>query len=245
MSAPALAPSAPLLRLTLRSLLGGRRALALGVLALIPIVAALVYAAGDATVAREVFWARLLQRLVIPTIAAFVAVVLGSSAIADEREDGTILYLASTPLPRLSLVVTKVLAAWLACMALLVPSTIAAAVICLRDALTAEQIVWPLVGIALCTLCYSAVTCLLAMLVRRPVILGVLYILLWEGSIATFAASADRLSIAAYGRAVAVEGVVVVNAPDVSAGVAIALLLAATALATWAAARRFGRTELP
>ena len=40
----------------------------------------------------------MLQRLVIPTITAFIAVVIGASAIGDEREDGTILYLASTPL---------------------------------------------------------------------------------------------------------------------------------------------------
>ena len=36
-------------------------------------------------------------------------------------------------------------------------------------------------------------------------VIGVLYILLWEGSIATFAASAGKLSIAAYGRALVAE----------------------------------------
>lgn len=240
-----LAPSAPVVRLTLRSLLGGRRALGLGLLTLIPIVAALAYAASDATVEAEVFWARLLQRLVIPTVAAFVAVVLGSSALADEREDGTIMYLAATPLSRLSLIVSKVLAAWAACMALLVPGTLIAAAVALGGDLEAAQIGWPLAGIALSVLCYCAVASLMSLLVRRPVVLGVLYILLWEGSIATFAASADRLSIAAYGRAIAVEGVVDVNSPDVSSTLAIVLLVAVSAAAAWAAARRFPRTELP
>ena len=69
----------------------------------------------------------------------------------------------------------------------------------------------------LAALCYCAAAAWLAMVVRRPVVIGVLYILLWEGSIATFAASADRFSIAAYGRAIAVEGVIDVNAPDASA----------------------------
>jgi hypothetical protein len=81
--------------------------------------------------------------------------------------------------------------------------------------------------------------------VRRPVVIGVLYIVLWEGSIATFAASADRFSIAAYGRALAVEGVQDVNAPDVSGVAAVLVLAIVSGIATWAAARRLSRVELP
>jgi ABC-2 type transport system permease protein len=236
--------SLPVYRLTLRSLFSGRRVLALALLALVPVVAATAFAAGG-EIEPELFWARLLQRLVIPTITAFIAVVIGGSAIGDEREDGTILYLASTPLSRLTLVVTKVAAAWTATMALLVPAVIASGAIALGAQATAAQIAWPLVGIALAALCYCAAAAWLAMLVRRPVVIGVLYILLWEGSIATFAASADRFSIAAYGRAIAVEGVIDVNAPETAAAAAAVVLLAVTALATWAAARRMTRTELP
>jgi ABC-2 type transport system permease protein len=236
--------SLPVYRLTLRSLFSGRRVLALALLALVPVVAATAFAAGG-EIEPELFWARLLQRLVIPTITAFIAVVIGGSAIGDEREDGTILYLASTPLSRLTLVVTKVAAAWTATMALLVPAVIASGAIALGAQATAAQIAWPLVGIALAALCYCAAAAWLAMLVRRPVVIGVLYILLWEGSIATFAASADRFSIAAYGRAIAVEGVIDVNAPETAAAAAAVVLLGVTALATWAAARRMTRTELP
>ena len=49
--------------------------------------------AGSGEVAAEIFWARLVNRLILPTVTAFIAVVIGASAIADEREDGTILYL--------------------------------------------------------------------------------------------------------------------------------------------------------
>ena len=236
--------SVPVYRLTLRSLLSGRRSLALAALALVPVVAAIAFsAAGE--IDPELFWARLLQRLVIPTITAFVAVVIGASAIADEREDGTILYLVSTPLPRLALVISKITAAWTVSMALLAPALLASGAIALGGDLTAEQIVWPLVAVALACLCYCAASAWLAMVVRRPVVIGVLYILLWEGSIATFAASADRFSIAAYGRAIAVEGVTDVNAPDASAATAFVVLLVVIAIATWAAARRITRTELP
>lgn len=234
----------PVYRLTLRSILDGRKPLALLVLALVPVAAAIVFAAaGDLD--PRIFWARLLQRLVIPTVTAFVAVVIGASAIGDEREDGTILYLVATPIPRRTLVLTKILAAWTASMALLAPAVIVAGVIALGDRLSADAILWPLLGVALSALCYCGVTSWLSMISRRPVVIGALYILLWEGSIATFAASADRFSIAAYGRAIAVEGVVDVNAPDASATTAVVVLAVAVAVAAWAATRRFTRTELP
>ncbi len=236
--------SAPVFRLTLRSLFSGRRILALAVLALVPVIAATAFAAGG-EIEPELFWARLLQRLVIPTITAFIAVVIGASAIADEREDGTILYLAATPLSRLTLVLTKIAAAWTTCMALLAPAVVVSALIALGADADGAQVAWPLLGIALAALCYCSAAAWLAMVVRRPVVIGVLYILLWEGSIATFAASADRFSIAAYGRAVAVEGVIDVNAPETSAAAAIVVLTVVTALAAWAAGRRLTRTELP
>lgn len=234
----------PVYRLSLRAILDGRKPYALLVLALVPVVAATVFAAAG-EIDPRIFWARLLQRLVIPTVTAFVAVVLGASAIGDEREDGTILYLVATPLPRRTLVLTKVLASWTAAMALLAPAVVASGIIALGDRLTAGQILWPLLGVAFSALCYCAATSWLSMMTRRPVVIGALYILLWEGSIATFAASADRFSIAAYGRAIAVEGVVDVNAPDASALTAVIVLGAAALVAAWAATRRFTRTELP
>jgi ABC-2 type transport system permease protein len=236
--------SLPVYRLTLRGLLGGRKAIALGLLAALPIVAALVFAAAGDT-PPELFWARLVQRLLLPTVTAFVAVVIGASAIGDEREDGTILYLAATPLPRAGLVLTKVLASWTASMALLVPSALIAGIVALGSDGGGSLLLWPLVAVALTAFCYCAVSAWLSLVIRRPVVVGVLYILLWEGSIATFAASADRFSIAAYGRAIAVEGVIDVNAPGVSAAVAVIVLGIVSALAVWAAARRMVRTELP
>lgn len=234
----------PVYRLTLRALFDGKRIIGLALLALVPVAAATVFAAAG-EVDPRLFWARLVQRLVIPTVTAFIAVVLGAAALGDEREDGTILYLAATPVPRLTLVATKVLASWTASMLLLAPGVIAAGAIALGSRADSARLLWPLAGVAAGALCYCAIAAWLSMITRRPVVIGALYILLWEGSIATFAASADRFSIAAYGRALAVEGVIRVNAPDTSGFVAVVVLAAATALAVWGATRRFTRTELP
>lgn len=242
MTAAPLSP--PVYRLALRRLLSGRRFLALALLALLPALAAAGFAAAG-EIEPELFWARLVQRLVIPTVIAFIAVVIGASAVGDEREDGTILYLASTPLPRLTIVASTIAAAWTVALGLTVPAVLLPGLIALGGETDGPLLAWPALGAALAALSYCAVAAWLAMVARRPVVIGVLYILLWEGSIATFAASADRFSIAAYGRAVAVKGVVDVNAPATPAAAAAAILVAVAALATWWAARRMGRTELP
>lgn len=238
--------SAPVYRLTLRALVDGRRILILALLALLPVLAAILYAsAGE--VAPEIFWARLVNRLILPTVTAFIAVVIGASAIAEEREDGTILYLASTPLTRLTLIVTKVLASWTAALALLLPSVVVAGLIVLGSAADAGQILWPVLAVTMTALCYCAASALLAMVTRRPVVIGVLYILLWEGTIATFAASADRFSIAAYGRAIASEGVLGRDngAPGFGGTTGFVVLAVVSVAATWLATRRLTRTELP
>lgn len=236
--------SAPVFVLTLRGLVDGRRYLALAVLALTPLVAAAAYAAGGETDPR-LFWARLAQRFLIPTVTAVIAIVIAASAVGDEREDGTILYLVATPLPRLGLIATQTLAAWTASMGLLAPAVLASGAIALGDRLTAGALLWPLAGVALAALAYCSAAVLLAMVTRRPVVLGILYILLWEGSIASFAASADRLSIAAYGRRIAVEGVPDVNAPDASFVTAVVVLAAVAVAGAALAGRRLSRTELP
>lgn len=230
--------------LALRSLLLQRRTLALAAFAAVPVAAAVVFAlAGQ--IDPDTFWARMVQRLVLPTVVALVAVVIGASALGDERDEGTVLYLASTPLSRATLVASTVAAAWTAAMALLGPAVAVAGVVALGGELEAPEVLWPLIATALGVLAYTAVAAWLAMVVRRPVVVGVLYILLWEGSIATFAASADRLSLAAYARRVATEGVLTVNAPDVTAVTAVVVLLLVGAGALALATRAMRRVELP
>ena len=72
-----------------------------------------------------------------------------------------------------------------------------------------------------------------------------IYILLWEGSIATYAASADRLSIAAYGRALVAEQLPQSAAAVVSPATAAIVLIAATVAGALLGARAMTRAELP
>jgi ABC-2 type transport system permease protein len=235
----------PVYRLTLRALLLQRRTILLALLAAAPVVMALVYAlAASADAHHFRFYSHLVQDLFVPTIAAVVALVIGVSAIGDEREDGTIYYLVATPQSRIGLIATKVAAAWTATLLLLVPSLVISALLILRGAADASSILWPVAGVALATLAYCGVAGWLSLRTRRPIVIGVLYILLWEGSIATFAASASKLSIAAYGRALVAERLPEAAAPVVGPAPAVVILIAAAAITCWLGARALVRVEL-
>jgi ABC-2 type transport system permease protein len=235
----------PIYRLTLRALLLQRRTILLALLAAAPVVVALVYAVAAKVGAHHFrFYSHMLQDLFVPTIASVVALVIGVSAIGDEREDGTIYYLVATPQSRLGLIATKIAAAWTATLILLVPSLVISALLILKGAADVSSVAWPLAGVALATLAYCGVAAWLSLRTRRPIVIGVLYILLWEGSIATFAASASKLSIAAYGRALVAERLPEAAAPVVGPTPAVVVLAAVAAVTCWLGARALVRVEL-
>ncbi len=236
----------PVFALTLRSLLLQRRTIVLAVVAAAPVLMALVYALARSPGSHDhSFYSDLVQQLFVPTVAALISLVFGVSAFGDEREDGTILYLVATPQPRLELVVAKIAAAWAAALILLVPSLVLSGLLSLRSGVTAGLIGWPLVGVVLASLAYCAASVLLSLYSRRPIVIGVLYILLWEGSIATFAASAAKLSISAYGRAFVAHVLPQASRPVAGTAVSALVLVAVISVAGWAAARALRRVELP
>ena len=236
-------PDRTVLALMLRGVLSGRRTVALAVLALLPVVVAVATVTADADPGTA--WARLVQRLVIPVIVAFVAVVVGAGAVSDQREDGTILYLAATPLRRITLAASAVVAAWAAALAIILPGVVVSYLVAMRGDLQVEALAWPLLAVLPASLAYCAIGALAAMVLRQPVVAAVLYILLWEGTFATWTSTAEYLSVAAYGRAIAVKGIDPVNAPEFGAAAGAAVLVGGAALATAWAARRLTRTELP
>jgi ABC-2 type transport system permease protein len=236
----------PVLRLTLRALLLQKRTIMLALVCAAPMLTALVYALAKPPDADELdFYSQIVQQLFVPTVAALIALVFGVSAFGDEREDGTILYLVATPQPRIQLVVAKVAAAWIATLVLVVPSLVVTAVLSLGGRLTAGRVGWPLLGVVLASLAYCSAAAWLSLRTRRPVIVGILYILLWEGSIATFAASAAKLSISAYGRAFVAHALPQAARPVTGIIPSAMVLGAVIAVAGWAAARELVRSELP
>lgn len=231
-----------LLSISTRGLARTGRTLALAAIATLPILVAIAQRI-DGEESSAVVYADLLAQLIIPTVVAFVALVLAASAIGDDREDGTILFLVATSIPRSLLVASKAVAAWLVSMLVLIPSLVATATILGQT--SAGALAWPLIAVALVSAAYAGIFTWVSLLTRRAIIVGAVYVLLWEGTIATFADSADRLSLAAYGRRIAAAGVGDIDAPAMGLATAIIVLAAAAVVGVWLGARALRRVELP
>ena len=194
----------------------------------------------------ELRYARLVGQLLLPFVIALVALALASASIADERDDSTIIYLTQTPVPRMAILSAKLLATWIATLAVVSPGVAAAFVV--DQNAGGGGVIWLVLSVLLTTLAYSAAFSWLSLRMKRAVLTGIAYIVFWEGSIASFAPSADRLSISAYGRVIAKQGrtdVSWTNAPAVAWGTAAIVLLLVSAAALWLGTRRLERMELP
>jgi ABC-2 type transport system permease protein len=234
--------------LTVRQLARGKRPLVLLLVPLVPAVLALATRLSNSGQSETEVYATLMEDVFLPTAVAFTALVLGASALGDERDDGTILYLVSTPLARVRLAGTKALAAWLVTFTLCLPGLIACFILALDSQATISAGLWSLAALAGATAAYVAAFSALSMLTRRPVVIGFLYVVFWEGSIATVAPGADRFSIAAYARVLVARGLPAdasSHVPDYSPLLASCVLVGVIAVATWLCTRRLSRAELP
>jgi len=235
-------------RLTLRILLRGKRPLGLAILPLLAVLLAVLDRALSTSTTAETRYAALAETLFLSTVVAIVSLVLGASSIGDERDDGSILHLAATPIPRARIVLSKLAAAWTAILVICGPALVACIAIGLGGAATVSAVVWSLLALGLCATAYAALFLLLALISGRPVLIGLVYVVLWEGSVATFAPQANWLSVGAYGRAMIAEGLPGAdrqNVPSISGAGSVLVLVIASALLAWLASVRLARVELP
>jgi ABC-2 type transport system permease protein len=235
-----------LFRLALRRLLFRRRSLLLGLAPLLSAIVALIEVADGRAGADAL--GSLMEQLFLPLILPFIGLVIGSSALGEERDDGTILYLASTPLPRLAIALPAIAAAALTTAVLCLPGLLLTVVLAAGDDLGAANAAWAVASVLAGSLTYAAVFGALSLRVKRPVVIGLIYVLFWEGSIATFAPSARWLSLGAYARAIVAGGLpswTDRNVPAIGALAAVAVLLAVTAATALWCGRRLRRLELP
>jgi ABC-2 type transport system permease protein len=171
-----------------------------------------------------------------------VAVIVGAAALGSELDDGTIVYLLAKPIPRWRIVVVKLVVAWLVVVALVSPAVAVAGLIGHPDASLA-------VGYAAAAtfgaLEYTAVFLALSLVTSRALIVGLAYVVVWEGAVAALFAGTRVLSVRQHALAVA-DALGGDAAPGAELGVAAAVVVGAivTLLATALAVRRLERVEL-
>jgi len=219
----------PLVRVTVRGLLGRRRSLGVILLAAAPVLVALILAVGGGlgdpeTLARDVF-TTLTLGLVIP----LAALVLGTAAIGTEIDDGTVVYLLLKPVPRRTVIVAKMLVAIAATVAATLPTTLVAGLLVLGTS-APGLLTGMAAGALLAAVLYAAVFVALSVFTGRALLAGLAYVLVWEGLVTTLLTGTQVLSIREYALAVVEAFAGPSGSLQRGAGVELAVALALSAI---------------
>ena len=255
---PNLRALSALLVLTLRQHFRGRRLLVLSLLFALPSVLAAVVTLGArfAPPAESLEFALLLN-LIPHALAPLAALVYATGIIQDDVEEQTLTYLLLRPLPRVALYLIK-LAATLLVTSLLtaVFTVVTLAVITLvaGEPATTELVERALKTaglLALAEVGYCALFGLLGLLTRRSLVVGIVYIVLLEGLLASLDTVARRLTVMYYFRVLVLRwldpasgkewSIDLATAPE--AWTCVLTLLGAGLLLAIAAAFYFARSE--
>jgi len=183
--------NAVVMRLALQSLLGSRRVwILVGLSALLFAVAALSrWGSGGAVDVSTGVITNFGFGLLVP----IMCLLIGTGVIAPEIEDGSIVYLLAKPVPRRTIVLSKLVVAVAVAVAFCVASIMIAAEIA-GDA-DGKLAISMGVATALASVAYVAVFFMIAVLTRNSIIVGLLYALLWEGVLAGYVPGVRAVSI--------------------------------------------------
>ena len=178
-------------------------------------------------------------------LALFVPVttlVFASAVLGDPNEDGTLVYLWLRPVARWRIVAAALAATLTATLPVVVVPMVLAAV---GTGAGAGLVRGTLAATVLATVAYAGVFTWLGLRVRRALVWGLAYILVWEGFVARAGANPSRFAIRAHARSLLTH---LSHGPerliDVSTPTSIAVPLLAAAVAAWLTVRRLQRQDV-
>jgi ABC-2 type transport system permease protein len=222
-----------IIRITARALFGRRRFLLLLPLPILLIGLAVLSESFGATL---LDWGPpVIEGLGLAVVLPVVALVVGTGVLGSEIDDGTVAHILAKPLARREIVLSKLVVAIAVTFVTVAIPLFTVGLIGGSRTLAWGLVVGSLVG----AVAYSALFVLLSLLTRRPVLLGLVYVLVWEGLLGNILSGTRVLSIQQY--VIAVSDRIAhsdVLATTVSLPVALAMTFVVTAGATLLAVDR-------
>ena len=234
--------------LTLRQLLGRGRTILLGLLALLPILLAVVYRVGSEDTDQAKWAAQVLfDGLIVTTLLPLLALVYGTAALGAEIEDGTAVYLLAKPVSRAQIIFGKLLAAWTLTSVTVLVSGLVSGAIALQGAQGHGLLLGFGVGLVVGSFVYSALFVMLSVFTSRALIAGLVYVFIWEGLINGLFAGTRLLSVRHYTLSIADIFVDLPNGvfeAKLGAVPAVVLVVVVSGASIWYAIRRLQRFEI-
>lgn len=181
-----------ILKLAAQALLGRRRfwlliALPMALIGLTALIRA-ISSDGDAA------WP-MVSFLGYPLVLPLVAILAASSVLGPEVDDGSIVYLLSKPVSRHAIAISKWLVAW---SATLVVGSLGVFVAGLVAGGGSQAVAW-LVAAMVAGTTYSALFLALSSFTRHAVLVGLIFVLIWEGLAGGLLSGVAWLSVGQWG----------------------------------------------
>ncbi len=179
-------------RITARALFGRRR-----FLLLLPLPALLVGLAllSETFGATPSDWGPpVIQGLWLAVVLPVIALVVGTGVLGSEIDDGTLAHILAKPLPRREIIGSKlVVAVGITFLTTAVPLYLTG-LVAGSSKLALGLVLAALLGSA----AYCALFVMLSLLTRRPVLLGLVYVIVWEGLLTNLLSGTRVLSVQQY-----------------------------------------------
>jgi ABC-2 type transport system permease protein len=187
------------MRLTLRAAMSRKRA----VLLVLPAILLIGIAAVLKATAKGAAWPPDVLSILGYLLVALTALILGGSVLGAEIDDGSILHLLATPVSRRTIVLSKYLVAvGLTITFVAIPEYVAGLI---ATGASSKLTIGLLVGALAGAVIYNAIFLMLTAVVSPgpALAIGLLYILLWEGLLASLVPGVGLLSADHYSLAIA------------------------------------------
>ena len=188
---------------SLREMSRRRRLLSLGAINLLPVLVVLAIRIwfADQGINAQLQLSSLTQQIIIPFLIPIVAMAVGVSAIGEQVEEGTIVYLWTRPVKRRAIYLGRLLAAQAVSSLLLSGSLILCFLVMVSEG--PEVIDWAFLKlylvtfliIILGTFSYSAVFAAMGTFFKKPVLPAILFAFGWEAMVSSIPARVQELSL--------------------------------------------------
>jgi ABC-2 type transport system permease protein len=226
-------------RVVLRQLAGRSRIIGLTLLALVAPISGFALGSADPSLDDAV---RLIASVGLGLVLPVVSLVFAGAAIGDLREDKTLVYLWLRPMDRWPIVAGAALAAGtLVAPITIVPIVAAAALTGVGNGIVVGTLLACVVGLV----AYVAVFTLFGVWLRRFIVWGLAYILIWEGFIAQAGAGVARVALRKYTRSILVDRTGAdLELADFSLAMAVIVPIVVAVIALALASRRLANQDI-